>query len=486
MVLKMYDEFAPIFAGSMKRITLLSMMALLGAQSVQLDLGRIKPRGTVSLRMKGDSPALRTSSLPWLLPNQDYAIVPVTATDPNYAEDTLISNGTGPNTRSNPPAACVGTFFDSLEQSLAYPVSGNERFKVGPGISSMGIAPYYDGAIAERYDITPDLGGANRTVTIKGVALLIINFPSASSNACAPTLADPSPSSGPNGYTLTYALYSVRPFDYQFFYNQSRPGTAPTSNPTRTVTRTIDQVRIGNLLLGNSGTQCPTGSSITELFDFAYFNTPLDITDSTSYYVVISTERYNINTYNLTDTLYFLYGPAYSGNINSHPCFNGDTVRLGRSLISWAFYDTTNNPTTGGEFYGTPSQLNSSLPDWIPIHLFSSPLRNGLNFVAFPIVYAEDISTGVWIRGGTGEILTPYPNPTTDCLNLRVRVPTSSSMQLALHTLDGRVIKSWPTRVLESGEALISLDVTDVPSGNYLLRAQSDAVRAAFQVTVLH
>ncbi len=486
MVLRMYDEFALIFAGSMRRIALLSMMALLGAQSVQLDPGRIKPRGTVSLRIKGDSPALRTSTLPWLLPNQDYAIVPATASDPNYAEDTLISNGTGPNTRSNPPAVCLGTFFDSLEQSAAYPIVSNERFKVGSGIPSMGIAPYYDGAIAERYDIAPDLGGVNRTVIIKGVALLLINFPSASSNACAPTLADPSPSSGPNGYTFTYALHSARPFDYQFFYNQSKPGTIPASTPTRIDTHTIDQIRIGNLLLGNSGAQCPTGSSVTELFDFAYFSTPVDITDSTSYYVVISTERYNINTYNLTDTLYFLYGPAYSGNINSHPCFNGDTVRLGRSLISWALYDTTSNPTTGGEFYGTPSQVSPTLPDWIPLHRFGPPLSNGLNFVAFPIVYAENITTGVWIRGGTGEILTPYPNPTTDCLNLKVRAPAPSSIQLALHTLDGRVVKSWPLRPLEAGENLISVDVTDVPSGNYLLRAQSDAVRAAFQVTVLH
>ncbi len=480
----MHTEFTLIFAASMKTVALLSMVALLGAQSVQLDLGRIKPRGTVSLRVKGDSPALRNSSLPWLLPNQDHAIVPATASDSDYAEDTLISNGTGPNTRSNPPSACIGTFFDSLEQSAAYLIVSNERFKVGSGIPPMGIAPYYDGAIAERYDIAPDLGGVDRTVTIKGVALLLINF---SSNPCAPTLADPSPSSGPNGYSFTYALHSVQPFDYQFFYGQSRPGTAPASTPTRTVTRTIDQIRIGNLLLGNTGPQCPTASSsITELFDFAYFNTPLDITDSTSYYVVISTERYNINTYNLTDTLYFLYGPAYSGNINSHPCFNGDTVRLGRSLISWALYDTTTNRSTSGEFYGTPSQLNPTLPDWIPVHLFGPPLSNGLNFVAFPIVYVEDVGTGVWIRGGTGEILTPYPNPTTDCLNLKVRAPASSSIQLALHTLDGRVVKSWPLRPLEAGENLISVDVTDVPSGNYLLRAQSDAVRAAFQVTVLH
>ncbi len=475
--------FLAIFGVGMKTIAILSLGAFLWAQSVQINPSSLKPRGVVNLRMSGSSPALRTTTLPWLLPNQDYAIVPATASHPDYADDTLISNGTGPNTRANPPSACVGTFFDSLEQEAAYLPVSNQRLKVGPGISQLGIAPYYDGAIAERYDITPDLGGTDRTVTIKGVAVLLINNP-LSTNGCTPTLSDPSPGQGRNAYTFTYALHASRPVDYSFFYGSSRPGTIPATTPTRVDTHTIDEVRIGNALLGQSGSQCPTGTtSITELFDFAYFDTPLDITDSTSYYVVISTERYNINTYNLTDTLYFLYGPAYSGGINAHPCFNGDTVRLGRSLISWAFYDTT---STGGQFYNTPSQLNSTVPDWIPVHFFGPPLNKGLNFVAFPIVYANDIGMGVWIRGGVGEILTPYPNPATECVQLRVRAPVSSTLQLALHTVDGRLVKSWPPRSLGAGEELVSVDVTEVPTGSYILRAQSEAVRAAFHVTILH
>lgn len=470
----------------MKPIALFCAGALLWAQAVQLDLSRFKARGTVSLRLPSAFPALRTASLPWLQPNQDYTLVPTTASDPDYAGDTLLSNGTGPNTRSNPPAACVGTFFDSLEQQAAYLLVSNERFKLSSGIPALGIAPYYDGAIAERYDITPDRGGQNRTVTIKGIALLLLNF--LPSNPCSPSLADPSPGQGANGYTYTYALHQATPYTYSSpLYSSPRPGTIPAANPVRTATKTLDQVRLGNLLLGNSGLQCPTAqSSITELFDFVYFTNPLDITDSTSYYVVVSTERYNINTYSLTDTIYFLYGPAWAGSINSHPCFNGDTVRLGRSLISWAFYDTTNNPGTGGTFYSNPSNLSPNLPDWLPIHLFGPPVSNGLNSVAFPIVYVQDITTGAWIRGGAGDILTPYPNPTTECFHLKVRTPGATTLQLGLHTLDGRVVKTWPVRPLAAGENVVSMDVTDVPAGTYLLRAQSEAIRAAFQVTILH
>ncbi|GIV25109.1 MAG: hypothetical protein KatS3mg026_0801 [Bacteroidia bacterium] len=467
----------------MKTLTLLCGGALLWAQSVQLDLSRFAPRGTVSLRMPNSAPALRTTSLPWLQPNQDFTTVPNGASDPDYAGDTLISNGTGPNTRSNPPAACVGTFFDSLEQAAAYLLVSNERFKLGPGVSSLGIAPYYDGAIAERYDITPDKDGVNRTVTIKGIALLLLNYLPA--NPCSPSLADPSPGQGASGYTYTYALYQASPYSYGSpFYTPARQGTIPNPTSVRSVSKTLDQVQLGNLLLNNTGPQCPPAtSSITELFDFVYFPTPLDITDSASYYVVVSTERYNINTYSLTDTIYFLYGPSSASPIPSHPCFNGDTVRLGRSLISWAFYDTT---ASGGDFYGTPSSLSSSLPDWLPTHLFGPPIDQGLNFVAFPIVYAQDIVTGVWIRGGNGEILTPYPNPTTDCFHLKVRTPAASTLQLVLHSLDGRTVKVWPVRPLEAGENVLAVDVADVPAGTYLLRARSEAVQAAFQVTILH
>ncbi|RMF48813.1 MAG: T9SS C-terminal target domain-containing protein, partial [Bacteroidetes bacterium] len=223
--------------------------------------------------------------------------------------------------------------------------------------------------------------------------------------------------------------------------------------------------------------------SITEIFDFAYFSQPLDITDSASYYVVASTERYNINTYNLTDTIYFLYGPATAGSLSNHPCFNGDTVRIGRSLISWGWYDTT---ASGGNFYGSPSSLSSSLPDWLPTHLFGPPINQGLNWVVFPIVYAQDVVTGVWLHGAKGDILTPYPNPATECFHLKVRTGAPTAMQFYLYTLDGRLVHAWPERQLTAGENAITLDVGSLPAGSYLLRAHSDLVHGAFHVTILH
>lgn len=437
------------------------------------------------LKPQVSSPQARTQSLGWLLPNQDYAIVPDPTNDPNYADDTLLSNGTGPNTRTNPPAACVGTFFDSLESVGAYLLIGNERFKIGTVSQPMGLCAYLDGAIAERYDIAPDLGATDRTVSIKGVAVWIVNF--GSGNSCAPTLGTPTPDDGDNAYTLTYAIHPARTVSWGSpFYASPRSGTAPAATAIRSVKKPISAVRIGNSPLGDSGPQCPTiqgnPPSLTEVFDFAYFTTPLDITDSTSYYVAVSTERYNVNTYSLSDTLYFLYGPANSGfNPATHPCYNADTTLIGRSLVSWAIYDTVN-----GTFYSTPSALVGAWQDWIPLHaILNPPLNRGLNWVAFPIVYAQNITTGAWIRGELQDVMTPYPNPATDCVHLRLSSQQPSRLQVSLYTLNGELVKTWEPREVPAGEAQLTLDVGEFPAGSYLLRVQSELARAAFHLTIL-
>ncbi|MCX7605781.1 MAG: T9SS type A sorting domain-containing protein [Bacteroidia bacterium] len=428
---------------------------------------------------------LRTQSLPWLLPNQDYRIVPTPTNDPNYAGDTLLSNGTGPNTRSNPPAACVGTFFDSLESVGAYIAVSNERFKIGTVSQANGWCAYIDGAIAERYDIAPDLGGTNRTVTIKGIAAWIVNF---AANPCSPTTAAPVPDNGDGEYSLIYSLHASQSYTWGSpFYSPSRSGTVPASTAVRTVSKPLSDVRIGNAILGDSGPNCPppqgSNPSITEVFDFVYFPTPVDVTDSTSYYVALSTERYNVNSFTLSDTLYFLYGPANTGfNPATHPCYNGDTTRIGRSLISWAIYDTVS-----GDFYSLPSGLVPTWPNWIPTHVaYNPPLKNGLNWVLFPIVYSQDVTTGTWIRGDRQHFMTPYPNPTTDCFHLKLQSEGSCSLQLSLYTLDGRFVKSWPVHSIPAGEAQVVVDVQDISAGTYLLRVQSELGRAAFQVSIIH
>ncbi|MCX8112940.1 MAG: T9SS type A sorting domain-containing protein [Bacteroidia bacterium] len=435
---------------------------------------------------------MRTQSLGWLLPNQDFAIVPSPTNDPDYAGDTLISNGVGPNTRSNPPAQCLGAFFDSLETALAYAIVGNERFKFeGSGIQSLGIALYYDGAIAERYDFSPDLGGTDRTISIKGIAALLYNLSQTTSNPCNPSLATPVPDSLNDGaYTFFYAVYPARSYTWGApFYSQSRPGTIPGSTPVRLASKPLSNIRLANGFEGDMGPRCPmpgsaSSFSITEFFDFVYFSTPLDITDSASYYLSVGTERYNINTYTLTDTIYFFYGPAFNGVLSNHPCLNGDTTRIGRSLFSWAFYDTT---SAGGDFYSNPSSLAPVFPDWVPMHAVSPPsLKGGLNWVLFPIVYEHTLSMGSWIRGDAWSVMTPYPNPSTECFHVRFEAPKPTEVRGSLYTMEGRLVKSWPARSLSAGVVETLWDVADVPAGSYLFRLDSELGRAAFHVTILH
>lgn len=481
-------------SGAMKTLRIPAVVLLTLGWAQQLRLEKLpSPREVRIPATLLRSPQARTQNLGWLLPNQSYMTVPAPTNDPDYAGDTLISNGVGPNTRSNPPTACLGTFFDSLDAVGAYLIIGNERLQVtrGGGIPNPCDNLFLDGAIAERYDIDPDLGGADRTVSIKGIAAWIVNFGGSSGN-CNPQLSAPDPDDGDNAYTLTYSLYNVKTQNYNVVYSPPRTGTAP-DQPIRTTTRPISDVRIGNAAFNESGPNCPSFTNtqnphLAEVFDFAYFDTPVDITDSTSYYVVIATERYNVGgtsatappAYTLTDTLYFLYGPTSSLGLNNHPCYNADTVRPGRSLLSWALYDTCS-----GSYSGLLSDLGS-FPDWVPMHaLYDPPLNRGLNWIAFPIVYAQTLTTGMWIHGDQQSIMTPYPNPAVDCINLRLRGDMPAQVEAQLYTLDGRWVKAWPTQHAAAGEVQLTLDTGDVPAGTYLLRVQSERARAAFQVTIL-
>ncbi|MEN2993040.1 MAG: T9SS type A sorting domain-containing protein [Bacteroidia bacterium] len=463
----------------MRSVGILSFLgAFLWAQALQVE--RITTRLPVrTVRLPRPLPQARQQNLPWLLPNQDFTIVPDAADEP-YKGDTLISNGTGPNTRNNPPQACIGTFFDSLEAALAYIVLANERIRLEDNrgaicIQNTDSCLHLDGGIAERYDFTPDAGNFNRTVTIKGVAVALVNFAQNRNQACQISLAPPGGANDPDGaYTFTYSLYPSQ--QVRWGNNPGRPGTAPEAVAVRSATKRASELRV--IPPGNqSGPQCVNPQeSVVEMFDFVYFQRPLDITDSASYYVAVETEAYNLRNYVLTDTLYFMWGPAYNGNPNNHPCFNGDTALLGRSLVSMAYYDTTT-----GEF-----ALRRPEQSWIPIFFFGLPIfRNGLNWVVFPIVYAQDIGGGVWIEGAYQRFLTPYPNPTTDCFYLRLNSQEATTLNTMLYTLDGREVKRWAPRPVPSGESTIALDVGDLPMGHYLLRVQSSLGAAAFHVTIL-
>ncbi|MEN3041465.1 MAG: hypothetical protein ABDH66_08025, partial [Bacteroidia bacterium] len=349
----------------MKTLLCLGTVALLWAQQINLNnlqLRLNRPMRKIPLTYNGA--ALRTQSLGWLLPNQDYTIVPGTVSDPNYANDTIIGNGAGRNLSSSTPAFCEGAFFDSLGTNLAYLFLGNERIKFATASQSMGLAFFYDGNLAERYDISPDRGGTNRTVSIKGIATLMFNFPSTSGDPCAPNLPTPSPDSlGDGSYTFFYRLLPAQAHQWDSpFYSPPRNGTIAGNTPIRTASKKTEDIRLANALNNQSGPQCPSigpTTQLSELFDFVYFSTPVDVTDSASYYVMVGSERYNVNTYILTDTIYLFLGPA-SSDPNTYPCYNREGGRPGRSLFSIAIYDTVN-----GTFFGTPSQFGLPIPDWL-------------------------------------------------------------------------------------------------------------------------
>lgn len=103
----------------MRTLALLSAVALVWAQGWELRPLPQPRKVEIPARLL-QSPSLRTQSLGWLQPNQSYMVVPDPTNDTDYAGDTLISNGVGPNTRPSAPTGCIGTFFDTLDAVGAY------------------------------------------------------------------------------------------------------------------------------------------------------------------------------------------------------------------------------------------------------------------------------------------------------------------------------------------------------------------------------
>lgn len=429
-------------------------------------------------------PQMRTTNLPWLLPNQNVKVVPSTnITRPDFAGDTLLANGVGSNVRDNPPQGCVGTFFDSLEANFAYPAFGIERDTIQT--VQIGNRAYYlctNGGVAERYDIVPRRDSPRRRVAIKGVAALILNY--SAGNGCEPTTAAPAPEYVEDGaYTLIYAIMPSQNVRRWPFFNPPRSGTKPADSLVRVQTKPLSEVRLANVIKGQRGPSCPEPTRnqpdyVVQLLDFAYFSQPLIISDSASYYVSVMSEIFNRKTFNLRDTLHFCMGPGSALPPDRHPCLTADTVQLGRSVFSVGLYDTTN-----GSFIGVPV-MDTLVLDWVPV----GGLARQLNFIVFPIIYdflGEPTSLGSWIRAGTQNIMTPYPNPTTDCFHLRFESEESTTVHAYLYTPDGRLVKSYTPQSISAGEAQLTLDVQDVPLGTYVLRVESELGRAVFQVTIL-
>ncbi len=423
-------------------------------------------------------------SLGWLANSQDADTVPdVPTTQPDFAQDTLLANNAGDNIDPNVSSDCHYSFFDSLFEKgawLTFSQNTNITFfgNYLHGNPQRDTVFYFGGGIAERYDITPPAGSS---VYIKGIATQILNnFNLSGAVRCNTSTGEVSGGPWPNDnvYTIAYQLLDTVEVDYDVRLDPNTPDIRHGTYPgyvMHQVTKPLSQVRIG--YNGNAGQCVEQVSNRLERLDYAYFPTPVEISDDPnckrSYYAAVRYDLYVPGVDQLNDTLFGLIGPAYNPG---EGCVTGDTIDPGRNMV-----------LTPGFRQSTSTFI---YPDeWYPQYFAFSNRGYDLNFLLFPIIYVAPtaggcitVSTPV-VRNGSIAFSAPYPNPAVDCLHLNVESPVSGPLRLYLYTTEGRLVRTW-TRTIQSGTSTVALDL-DVPAGAYLLQAQGPNGAATFWVNIV-
>jgi len=445
------------------------------AQWVRINLDEGVPPSSQPSRRTTDFGA----SLGFLAPSQDADTVPdVPSTQPDFALDTLLANNAGTDTDPNTSSVCNHSFFDSLFQFGAWLILNQARITYFGnylhGNPQRDTVFYLGGGVAERYDITPPSGAS---VYIKGIAAQILNnynIRSDVSAVCNPTTAEVNGGPWPNDgvYTIGYQLLDTIEVDYNVSEDPNVPdirhGTYP-GQVVAEVTKPLNQIRIGYAPSSPVGQCVNQVVNRLERLDHTYFDTPYEVSSSTSLYAAVRYDLYIPGFDNIQDTLFGLIGPAYPDE--SSTCWSGDTVVPGRNMM-----------LTPGFRQSTSEFI---YPDeWYPQYFLFSGRGYALNMLIFPIIYVSSTGTSVpVVRNGSLSFSAPYPNPAVDCIHLNVESSVSGSIQLHLYTSEGRLVRTWSRRI-ESGMNTIAMDL-DVPAGAYLLQAQSPYGAASFWVNVV-
>ena len=451
------------------------------AQWVRINLDEGRPSGTQPQRRITSTDF--GASLGWLKPSQDADTVPTNSnTLPDYAGDTLIANNAGEDIDPNISSVCNHSFFDSLPELGAYLLWNSDRITFFGNYLHGGTQPgdtvfFLGGGVAERYDIdATSLNNQNQSLYIKGVAALIQNnINSPPSLRCNPRTDEVNggPWTGDNAYTVAYQLLDTVEVDYPIG-NDFRHGTYPNTSANgliAEITRPLNDIRISHNVA--DGRCVSLSNSWLELLDHAYFDQPIEIQGSKSFYVALRFDLYVPDGDNLLDTLFTRFGPAYA--LPGGTCLTADTSFAGRNMVlTPGFRISTSEFIYPDEWY----------PQYYLLNVNGTGRGLDLNFLIFPIVYVTSFTNSApVVRNGSVAFSAPYPNPAVDCLHLNVESPAATPLRLALYTSEGRLVRSW-NRTLQSGTNTVAVDL-EVPAGAYLLQAQSAYGTATFWVNVV-
>jgi hypothetical protein len=83
-------------------------------------------------------------------------------------------------------------------------------------------------------------------------------------------------------------------------------------------------------------------------------------------------------------------------------------------------------------------------------------------------------------------VLSVYPNPTVDELSFSINAPNNESVFIEMEDITGRVVVAKREVKSENGLVQSSLDLSGLPDGNYILKAEMNGVIITQKVLVQH
>lgn len=79
--------------------------------------------------------------------------------------------------------------------------------------------------------------------------------------------------------------------------------------------------------------------------------------------------------------------------------------------------------------------------------------------------------------------LIAFPNPTAGLTNLKLELPETSDLNISVHNMSGQQIHDFKTREYYPGTHELGFDLTDHPSGMYLVIVQSENFKKIVRVS---
>ena len=79
--------------------------------------------------------------------------------------------------------------------------------------------------------------------------------------------------------------------------------------------------------------------------------------------------------------------------------------------------------------------------------------------------------------------LIAFPNPTAGLTSLKLEIPETSELNISVHNMSGQEIHDFKTRVYFPGTHELGFDLTDHPSGMYLVIVQSEKFKKNVRVS---